>query len=111
MKGHEPVIFDRLRIWGQDTQRHPLHQDPQGVFEHELRRVENRVTRVRVEGDGVTEELFMDIRQRYEYTVIAVGADNPRELRIRDTTGLFPPWISCGARRKTRMTWETRWSS
>ena len=84
MKGHEPVIFDRAEdLGGKIRSAIPFIRIPREVFEHELRRVVNRVTRVRVEGDGVTEELFMDIRQRYEYTVIAVGADNPRELRIK----------------------------
>ena len=108
MKGHEPVIFDRAEdLGGKIRSAIPFIRIPREVFEHELRRVVNRVTRVRVEGDGVTEELFMDIRQRYEYTVIAVGADNPRELRIKGYDRAVPALDFLRARRKTRMTWET----
>jgi len=84
MKGHEPVVYDRAHnLGGKIRSVIPFSRIPREVFEHELGRVTDKITRGKVGKDGITEELFMDIRDRYEYTVIAVGAQNPRELRIK----------------------------
>lgn len=84
LKGHEPVIYDRAEVLGGKIRSViPFSRIPKEVFEHELKRVQDKVKRVKLDEKGITEELFMDIRERYEYTVIAVGAQNPRELRIK----------------------------
>ncbi|MCU0577439.1 MAG: FAD-dependent oxidoreductase [Desulfobacterota bacterium] len=84
MKGHEPVVYDRAsELGGKIRSAIPSSRLPKEVFDHELRRIMGKVTRVKLGEDGITEELFMDIRDRYEYTVIAVGAQNPRELKIK----------------------------
>jgi NADPH-dependent glutamate synthase beta subunit-like oxidoreductase/glutamate synthase domain-containing protein 3/ferredoxin len=84
MKGHEPVVYDRAsELGGKIRSAIPSSRLPREVFDHELRRIMGKVTRVKLGEDGITEELFMDIRDRYEYTVIAVGAQNPRELKIK----------------------------
>jgi len=84
LKGHEPVVFDRAEsLGGKIRSVIPSSRIPSEVFEHELERVVSKITSEKVDGDGMTEELFNDIRQRYDYTVIAVGAQNPRELRFK----------------------------
>lgn len=84
MKGHEPVVFDRSDdLGGKIRSVIPFSRIPKDVFEHELNRVTKKITRQKIEGDGITEELFMDIRDRYEYTVIAVGAQNPKGLKFK----------------------------
>lgn len=84
LKGHEPVLFDRSEnLGGKIRSVIPFSRLPAEVFERELKRVVEKVSTVKMDDDGITEELFMDIHDRYEYTVIAVGAQNPRELRIK----------------------------
>jgi NADPH-dependent glutamate synthase beta subunit-like oxidoreductase/NAD-dependent dihydropyrimidine dehydrogenase PreA subunit len=84
MKGHEPVVFDRSDdLGGKIRSVIPFSRIPKDVFEHELKRVTEKIKREKIEGEGITEELFMDIRDRYEYTVIAVGAQNPRQLKFK----------------------------
>ncbi|HOS96648.1 MAG TPA: FAD-dependent oxidoreductase [Deltaproteobacteria bacterium] len=91
LKGHEPVIHDRAEdLGGKIRSVIPFSRIPKDVFEHELKRLRDRVAWVKLDEGGVTEELFMDIRDRYEYTVIAVGAQNPRELRVKGYDRAMP---------------------
>lgn len=84
LKGHEPVIFDRAEtLGGKIRSVIPSSRIPRDVFEHELERVATKIKREKIGSEGITEELFKDIRDRYDYTVIAVGAQNPRELRFK----------------------------
>ena len=84
MKGHEPVIFDRLDdLGGKMRSVIPFSRIPKDVFEHELKRVTDKITREKLGPEGITEELFQDICDRYDYVVIAVGAQNPRDLKIK----------------------------
>jgi NADPH-dependent glutamate synthase beta subunit-like oxidoreductase/glutamate synthase domain-containing protein 3/ferredoxin len=84
LKGHEPVIFDRADdLGGKIRSVIPFSRIPKDVFEHELNRITEKVIREKVDGEGITEERFHEISNRFEYTVIAVGAQNPRELKIK----------------------------
>lgn len=83
LKGHEPVVFDRSEaLGGKIRSVIPHSRIPEDVFRHELQRVADRVTQQKIGGDRITEEEFLDIRDRYDYTVLAVGAQNLRELKI-----------------------------
>jgi len=81
LKGHEPEIFDRNeRLGGKIRDVIPHSRIPANVFEHELARVEERVRHTII--TELDEDLFMDIVNRHEYTVIAVGANDPRTLKV-----------------------------
>ncbi len=82
MKGHEPVVFDREgSLGGKIRDVIPFSRIPSEVFEHELSRVKKRITIERLKGE-LDKRLFMDIVDRHDYTVIAVGASRPRTLKI-----------------------------
>jgi len=84
LKGHEPVVFDRSEnLGGKIRSVIPHSRIPEEVFRHELDRVASKVTQQKIGGDQITEEEFLDIRDRFDYTVLAVGAQNPRELKIK----------------------------
>ncbi|MGD0820804.1 MAG: FAD-dependent oxidoreductase [Desulfomonilia bacterium] len=84
LKGHEPVVFDKAHdLGGKIRSVIPFSRIPKEVFEHELKRVIEKIKREYIGPEGITEELFMDIHDRYEYIVVAVGAQNPRELKIK----------------------------
>jgi NADPH-dependent glutamate synthase beta subunit-like oxidoreductase/glutamate synthase domain-containing protein 3/NAD-dependent dihydropyrimidine dehydrogenase PreA subunit len=84
LKGHEPVIFDKADdLGGKIRSVIPFSRIPKEVFEYELNRVTDKIKREKLGLEGISEELFMDIRDRYEYTIIAVGAQNPREIKIK----------------------------
>ncbi|HOJ14984.1 MAG TPA: FAD-dependent oxidoreductase, partial [Deltaproteobacteria bacterium] len=83
MKGHDPVVFDRdARLGGKIRDVIPFSRIPKEVFDRELRRVEEKITRVRLE-DPFSEQLFEDIVNRHDFTVIAVGANDPRTLSVK----------------------------
>jgi NADPH-dependent glutamate synthase beta subunit-like oxidoreductase/glutamate synthase domain-containing protein 3/NAD-dependent dihydropyrimidine dehydrogenase PreA subunit len=91
LKGHEPIVFDRNEDLGGKIRRViPHSRIPKDVFEHELKRVTEKITRVKPNGEGLSEKDFKDIRDRHQYVVIAVGAQNPRELKIKGYEKAIP---------------------
>ncbi|MDT8274148.1 MAG: FAD-dependent oxidoreductase, partial [Desulfomonilia bacterium] len=84
IKGHEPVIFDRApHLGGKIRSVIPHSRIPSDVFQKEIERLSEKLTHEQISGETLTESEFMDIRDRYEFTVIAVGAQNPRKLEIK----------------------------
>ena len=91
MKGHEPVVFDRSEdLGGKIRSAIPHSRIPKEVFEHELKRVKEKLSHIRMENKDLSEKDFKDIRDRHDYLVIAVGAQNPRELRIKGYERAIP---------------------
>lgn len=91
MKGHEPVVFDRSEdLGGKIRSAIPHSRIPKEVFEHELKRVKEKLSHIRMESKDLSEKDFKDIRDRHDYLVIAVGAQNPRELRIKGYERAIP---------------------
>jgi NADPH-dependent glutamate synthase beta subunit-like oxidoreductase/glutamate synthase domain-containing protein 3/ferredoxin len=84
LKGHEPVLFDRSdELGGKIRSVIPHSRIPEDVFVHELKRVTKKISREKLGAEGLSEGQFKDIRDRYDYVVISVGAQNPRELKIK----------------------------
>ncbi|MGC9323373.1 MAG: FAD-dependent oxidoreductase [Desulfomonilia bacterium] len=91
MKGHEPVIFDRTdTLGGKIRSVIPFSRIPEDVFRKELARLTGKISHERISGDSLSEREFVDIRDRYEFTVIAVGAQNPRILEIKGHENAVP---------------------
>jgi len=83
MNGHEPVVFDRSKkLGGKIASVIPHSRFPQEVFEHELKRISEKISHVKMERE-LTEEGFADIRDAHDFTVVAVGAQLPREIKVK----------------------------
>jgi len=83
MSGHEPVVFDRSdKPGGKISSAIPHSRFPQEVFDHELNRISQKVSYVKLDND-LTEGNFSDIRDAHDFTVIALGAQRPRELKVK----------------------------
>ncbi|MCE5273825.1 MAG: FAD-dependent oxidoreductase, partial [Deltaproteobacteria bacterium] len=83
--------FDRSEdLGGKIRSAIPHSRIPKEVFEHELKRVKEKLSHIRMENKDLCEKDFKDIRDRHDYLVIAVGAQNPRELRIKGYERAIP---------------------
>jgi NADPH-dependent glutamate synthase beta subunit-like oxidoreductase/glutamate synthase domain-containing protein 3/ferredoxin len=91
LKGHEPVVFDMREVLGGKIRSViPQSRIPEDVFKHELKRVTEKVAREKISEDGLSEKRFKDIRDRYDYVVVAVGAQYPRELKLKGYEKAIP---------------------
>jgi NADPH-dependent glutamate synthase beta subunit-like oxidoreductase/glutamate synthase domain-containing protein 3/Pyruvate/2-oxoacid:ferredoxin oxidoreductase delta subunit len=82
MKGHEPVIYEmRARLGGKITDMIPGSRIPDEVVEHELTRVSKQLTHINLK-HPLTKREFSEVKERYDFTVIAVGAQKPRMIPV-----------------------------
>jgi NADPH-dependent glutamate synthase beta subunit-like oxidoreductase/glutamate synthase domain-containing protein 3/NAD-dependent dihydropyrimidine dehydrogenase PreA subunit len=80
INGHESVVYDRSKkLGGKISSVIPHSRIPKEVFELELKRVTQKVSHVQLEED-ITDDIFQDIRDAHDVTIIAVGAQTPRML-------------------------------
>lgn len=90
MSGHEPVVYDRADApGGKIASAIPDSRFPREVFDKELERVLQKISYHRM-----TEELdhdnFLEIRDSHDFTVIATGAQIPRNLKIKGSERAVP---------------------
>jgi len=86
LNGHEVVVYDRAKkLGGKIASVIPETRFPKDVFENELKRISEKVSHVRLKKD-LTEDAFKEIRDNHDFTVIAVGAQVPRELKMEGHT-------------------------
>jgi NADPH-dependent glutamate synthase beta subunit-like oxidoreductase/glutamate synthase domain-containing protein 3/NAD-dependent dihydropyrimidine dehydrogenase PreA subunit len=82
MKGHEPVVLDvRKRLGGKITETIPTSRIPDAVVDHELKRMEEQLSRKQLK-HALTEEEFRKLQEKYDILVVAVGARKPRKIPI-----------------------------
>jgi NADPH-dependent glutamate synthase beta subunit-like oxidoreductase/glutamate synthase domain-containing protein 3/ferredoxin len=82
MKGHTAVVFDHPgSAGGKIASAIPGSRFPVEIFQKELARVMEKITFRPVDG-GIDREAFEEIRDSHDLTVIAVGAQTPRTLKI-----------------------------
>lgn len=82
IRGHEPVIYEqRERLGGKITETIPRSRIPDEVLDHELRRVSENIGHVRLK-QAMTRHDFLQLKDTYDFIVIASGAQKPRMLSI-----------------------------
>jgi NADPH-dependent glutamate synthase beta subunit-like oxidoreductase/glutamate synthase domain-containing protein 3/ferredoxin len=82
IRGHEPVIYEqRERLGGKITETIPRSRIPDEVLNHELRRVSDNIGHVRLK-QAMTRHDFLQLKDTYDFIVIASGAQKPRMLSI-----------------------------
>lgn len=82
MKGHDPVIYEmRDRLGGKITDMIPKSRIPDEVVEHELRRVSEHITHTNLQ-HSLTKEEFLQIKEKHDFVVIAIGAQKPRMIAV-----------------------------
>lgn len=82
LKGHEPVIFEsRKKLGGKITESIPKSRIPDEVVEHEIKRFAKNIRHNHLDAP-LNREKFREIKDGYEYVVIAAGAGKPRILQV-----------------------------
>jgi len=82
MKGHEPVIYEmRESLGGKMTGMVPSSRIPDDVVAHELNRVSEQISHVHL-NHPLTKEEFLQLKETFDYIVIAVGAQKPRMIPV-----------------------------
>lgn len=90
MKGHEPVIYEmRARLGGKITDMIPSSRIPDEVVEHELNRVSEQVTHINLK-HPLTKKDFLAVKERHDFTVIAIGAQKPRMIPVPGNERAIP---------------------
>jgi len=83
MNGHEVTVFDRAdSLGGKMADAIPHSRFPKDIFEKEVERIASKVSYQKLDKD-LTRNKFMEIRDSHDSTVIAVGAQVPRVLKIK----------------------------
>jgi glutamate synthase domain-containing protein 3/thioredoxin reductase len=78
MQGHEPVIHDvRKRLGGKITATIPRCRIPDEVLDHELKRLEGKISHKHLK-HPLTREEFWKLHEKFDAVVIAVGAQKAR---------------------------------
>lgn len=81
-KGHEAVIYDRSAVLGGKLQSLiPGSRIPKEVLDKELERIREVLPHVHLQQDLNREE-FNQLRQDYDFVVLATGAQKPRILPV-----------------------------
>ena len=81
-KGHEAVIFDRSeKLGGKITNLIPKSRLPEEVVHHELERVQEALPTVHLKQD-LRQEDVEQMREDFDFVVLATGAQQPRMLPI-----------------------------
>jgi len=82
MKGHGPVVYDKSeKLGGKMAATIPRSRIPDEVLNHELQRVREVIEHVYLE-QPLTTETFMQIRDSFDFVVVAVGAQKSAILNI-----------------------------
>lgn len=82
LKGHQPVVHDRgEELGGKITSSIPSLRIPDEIVRHEIDRVKGLIPKVHLNRE-MTREEFTKIRDEFDFTVIATGAQKPRMLPI-----------------------------
>jgi NADPH-dependent glutamate synthase beta subunit-like oxidoreductase/glutamate synthase domain-containing protein 3/NAD-dependent dihydropyrimidine dehydrogenase PreA subunit len=82
MKGHEPVIYEmRESLGGKMTGMVPSSRIPDDVVAHEMNRVSEQISHVRL-NHAFTKEEFLQLKETFDYIVIAVGAQKPKMIPV-----------------------------
>ena len=90
MKGHEPVIYEmRDRLGGKITDMIPRSRIPDDVIEHELNRVSEQVRHINLK-HPLTQKEFLQLKEKHDFVVIAVGAQKPRMIPIPGNERAIP---------------------
>jgi len=90
MKGHEPVIYEmRDRLGGKITDMIPRSRIPDDVIEHELNRVSEQVSHINLK-HPLTQKEFLQLKEKHDFVVIAVGAQKPRMIPITGNEWAIP---------------------
>ncbi|MFP4672646.1 MAG: FAD-dependent oxidoreductase [Desulfohalobiaceae bacterium] len=81
-KGHQAEVLDRSQdIGGKLKQVIPSSRIPEEVLEHELQRMREALPKVELDKD-LSQEDLEDLKQEYDFIILAVGAQKPRLLSI-----------------------------
>ncbi|MDZ4165434.1 MAG: FAD-dependent oxidoreductase, partial [Smithellaceae bacterium] len=82
MKGHEPCIYEsRDELGGKLTAQVPKSRIPDEVVRYELSRLKENLCQVNLR-NNLTREDFQRIREKFDFVVIAIGAQRPRLMNI-----------------------------
>ncbi|MFW5730119.1 MAG: FAD-dependent oxidoreductase [Desulfonatronovibrionaceae bacterium] len=90
LMGHEAVIYDAEEVLGgKMSTAIPSHRLPEKVLEAELARVRRVLPHVHLK-DGLDRERFKQLRQDFDYIIIAAGAQQPRTLPVNGAEKMIP---------------------
>ncbi|MRR16155.1 MAG: FAD-dependent oxidoreductase [Deltaproteobacteria bacterium] len=82
LKGHDVVILEgKKQLGGKITDSIPKSRIPDEVVEHEIKRLAGNIHQVHL-GKPLTRDQFSELKTKYDYIVIAVGAAKPRKLNV-----------------------------
>jgi len=82
LNGHEPVIYEMAdNLGGKITRVIPESRIPDDVLNKELERIRKNITHLSLE-TAIDRYKFKELRQDYDFVVIATGAQKPRMLNI-----------------------------
>ncbi len=91
LKGHTVTVFDTgSRIGGKISSVIPGSRFPQKTLDVELSRIKTLVTDIRLNQD-ITAAKFAQIKETYDFTIVAAGAKKPRTLPVR---GMETAWCA-----------------
>ena len=90
MKGHEAVVFDMAKtLGGKIASAIPYSRVPKEVVEAEVARAAKVLPHVHLQQELKTKE-FEELKQEYEYVILAIGAQKPRIIPCPGHERLVP---------------------
>ena len=82
LKGHDVAILEsRDQLGGKITDSIPKSRIPADVVEHELKRLSKSIKQMHL-GKLLTKDQFAELKNDFDYIVIATGASRPRKLNV-----------------------------
>jgi NADPH-dependent glutamate synthase beta subunit-like oxidoreductase/NAD-dependent dihydropyrimidine dehydrogenase PreA subunit len=82
LKGHEVAILEsRDQLGGKITDSIPKSRIPSDVIEHELKRLSKSIKQMQL-GKLLTKDQFSELKNDFDYIVIATGASKPRKINV-----------------------------
>ncbi len=88
--GHEPVIYDLEKVLGgKMSTAIPEHRIPNQVLNAELERARLVISHVHL-GQSLTRKEFEQLKNDFDYVVIAVGAQKPRTIPVPGSEKIIP---------------------
>ncbi len=83
LRGHGVTVFDRAaKPGGKMAAAIPHSRFPKDIFDHELARIADKITYKKLTKE-LDRKKFLEIRDSHDYTIVAVGAQVPRMLKIK----------------------------
>ncbi len=90
MKGHEAVVFDMAKtLGGKISSSIPNSRVPKEVVEAEVKRAAEVLPHVHLQQELKTRE-FEELRDEYDYVVLAIGAQKPRIIPVPGHERIYP---------------------